>query len=210
MDEAKLKVAIHELEEIWEHYRHLENQRNSYLVAFLTVTSAAIGFVVTLAAIRNGTSGTRVVFVAACPISAAAITFGVFAYAAIIRFSFLLREYQKMLVEVRDWMHKEVDFQPKYHSEYIELDVRKRIPEAILKLNSGPQTTAENVMALVISVLVLVPVIGAFSVIWVDKYSTLELVVLFVSVTFELAVLALLALPVFLTVAWIERDKSSN
>jgi hypothetical protein len=94
------ELLLHDFDQAWEHYRHIEDERNTFFIYFLTLTSVAIGVVASLAA-RSGSNVVEVLFTVASPVASVAMSVGVLVYEVSIRFYMLLDGYKDIAIELR-------------------------------------------------------------------------------------------------------------
>lgn len=151
---------IYEGGQAWEHYRHVENERNSYLVFFFTVSLASVALIVTLP------------LWAGCVISCAAASLGLLVYWSVERFRYILKFYDGLIIEIREALaggageEAEGFVQRAYVRQHLPLGVTSRL--------TGPQAAAEVSSGAATAAFALLPVGSLVSLAWVSDYPSGE------------------------------------
>jgi hypothetical protein len=183
MDDKARQALIYEGAQAWEHYRHIENQRNSFMAFLLTVAFAATGLLVSIAS-RPGNSATTTALTVACPVSCAVLTISAITHWSIDRFRYILEFYRRMLLDARRELLVGID---RHTDELIaQWDVIDYLPPTAYGLFVGPQTTAEIITALATIASASSTLLISLSTSWVTGYGAGDLVAIYLSAAYTI------------------------
>jgi len=134
---------IYEGQQAWEHYRHVEAERNQYLGYFFTIAIAAMGLFATLNAYGGQTQRALTITISAaiCPMVA---SLGLIVYWSVEQFRHVLAFYNMKVVEIRDLLLRGIS--EELDSFVDRMNVRASLPIAVRGRLSGPQPASELIL----------------------------------------------------------------
>jgi hypothetical protein len=169
LTEADRQILIYEGEQSWEHYRHVENQRNTFVGVLLTIAIAAIGLMASLS-LRNGRGAEDLAFAVSCPLACAVMSMGLIVYWSVQRFEHILYFYQQVMIHIRDTLAVSVNL----NRLGIDLNVMKHIPPQLSGRFKSPHSLATSSSIAVITIFGLVPIVAVVSNVWIRTYDLPE------------------------------------
>lgn len=168
------QALLYEASQAWDHYRHVENQRNQYVAFSFTVALASLGLVASIAASADTPS-------VAVTVSAATATFtgalALVTYWSIQRFRHILAFYNKLIRTIRRELFKGSERESLWINE---LEIYKILPSAVSGRLLGPQAIAELSLLVLMSISLAVAPASLASFAW-WSYNPVQYVIILTS-----------------------------
>ena len=200
-------LLLHDFDQALEHYRHIENERNTFFIFFLTLTSVAIGVIASLAA-RSGPNEVEILFTVAAALAAVVMSVGVLVYEVSIRFYMLLTGYKDISIDLRARLRVGLNGYPPDDELLVVPRVQKDWKKEYESVSS-PQFMTEVITGSLIVLFGLTSLAAALSVTWISQYDIAEKVVIFISVGYT-AVVGVYAIRLRWRIRDLEREHAYN
>ena len=98
------QLLLQELDQSWEHYRHLEDTRVKYLGFYFTILLGSIGIVATIGPrVPQKPDGIALLLVFASAYLAAFFAMNMIIYAAVRRLGVVLKSYDTIMTNIREY-----------------------------------------------------------------------------------------------------------